>query len=198
MAAVARALATADKNTPLTLYTDCIAVLNTIAHWKHCDFQPCMEEERHQDILTDLLHSLQTRTAPTLVVWVAAHIGDPGNELAYMEANASMSEEDSSWDLDTCPIALHSISMSTFPLLHEANWTPKVDRHARGYIRRQQAEWLNNYFQVKSSDFSLQEGNRREILGKVLQDCTIPEQAICNLLQARSFCFLAAATGNSV
>eukprot|EP00961_Rhodomonas_salina_P303987 3941436-Rhodomonas_salina.2 len=83
--------------------------------------------------------------------------------------------------------------MSTFPLLHEANWTPTVDRHTLGYIGRQQAEWLRNYSasEAKSSDFSLREGNGREILGKVLQDGTIPEhwQAICDLLQARSFCF---------
>eukprot|EP00961_Rhodomonas_salina_P041037 552196-Rhodomonas_salina.1 len=88
-----------------------------------------MEEEKHQDILTDLLSSLRRRTAHTLVVWVAAHIGDPGNELADMAANAGTSEENASWDLDTCPIALHSIATSTFPLLHEANWTPTVDRH---------------------------------------------------------------------
>eukprot|EP00961_Rhodomonas_salina_P204052 2753441-Rhodomonas_salina.1 len=60
-----------------------------------------MEEEKHQDILTDLLHSLRARTASTLVVWVAAHIGNPRNELADMAANAGTSEEDSSWDLDT-------------------------------------------------------------------------------------------------
>eukprot|EP00961_Rhodomonas_salina_P294637 3934752-Rhodomonas_salina.1 len=90
-----------------------------------------MEEEKHQDILNDLLHSIRRRTAETLVVWVAAHIGDPGNELADMAANAGTREENCSWELDTCPIALHSISTSTFPLLHEANWTPTVDRHVR-------------------------------------------------------------------
>eukprot|EP00961_Rhodomonas_salina_P304063 3941473-Rhodomonas_salina.3 len=106
MAAVARAMALADPHTPLTLYTDCMAILNAISLW----------------------------TAHTLVVWVAAHIGYPGNELANMAANAGTSEENSSWDLDTCPIALHSISTSTFPLLHEANWTPTVDRHVRGHV----------------------------------------------------------------
>eukprot|EP00961_Rhodomonas_salina_P209258 2824484-Rhodomonas_salina.1 len=64
-----------------------------------------MEEEKHQDILIDLLNTLRRRTAPTLVVWVTAHIGDPGNELADMA-------KDCLWDLDTCPIALHSISTS--------------------------------------------------------------------------------------
>eukprot|EP00961_Rhodomonas_salina_P259908 3512333-Rhodomonas_salina.1 len=60
-------------------------------------------------------------------------MGDPGtwNELADMAAaaNAGTGEENCSWDLDTCPIALHLISTSTFPHLHEANWTPTVDKH---------------------------------------------------------------------
>eukprot|EP00961_Rhodomonas_salina_P019009 256197-Rhodomonas_salina.1 len=93
-----------------------------------------MEEEKHQDILIDLLHALRRQTAPTLVVWVAAHIGDPWNELADMAANAGTGEEGCLWGLDTCPIALHSISTSTFPRLHEANWTPvtpTVDKHVR-------------------------------------------------------------------
>eukprot|EP00961_Rhodomonas_salina_P290534 3925756-Rhodomonas_salina.1 len=110
-----------------------------------------------------------------------------------MAANAGTSEEDSSWDLDTCPIALHSIATSTFPLLHEANWTPTVDKHVRGHVGRQQSKWLRNYSEAEISDFSLREGNGREILGKVLQDVTIPEQAIRDLLQARSFCFPTAA-----
>eukprot|EP00961_Rhodomonas_salina_P178312 2405010-Rhodomonas_salina.1 len=108
-----------------------------------------------------------------------------------MAANAGTSEEHCSWDLDTCPIALHSISTSTFPRLHEANWTPTVDRHARAHVGKQQAEWLR-YFS-EASDFSLRDGNSREILGKVLQDNTIPELAIQDLLQARSFCFPTAA-----
>eukprot|EP00961_Rhodomonas_salina_P026471 357329-Rhodomonas_salina.1 len=70
---------------------------------------------------------------------------------------------------------------------------PTVDRHVRGHVGRQQAEWLRNYSEAKSSDFSLRDGNRREILGKVLQDGTIPEQVVCDLLQARSFCFPTAA-----
>eukprot|EP00961_Rhodomonas_salina_P304015 3941448-Rhodomonas_salina.1 len=193
MAAVARAMAHADPHSPLTLYTDCMAILNAIARWCRGDFQPLMEEEKHQDILTDLLQAIRRRTETTLVVWVAAHIGDPGNELADMAANAGMGEENCSWDLDTCPIALHSISTSTFQLLHEANWTPTVDLHVRTHVGKQQAEWLRNFSEAKSSDFSLSEGNGREILGAVLQDKTIPEQAIRDLFQARSFCFPTAA-----
>eukprot|EP00961_Rhodomonas_salina_P198391 2676531-Rhodomonas_salina.1 len=133
MAAAARATAHADPHQPLTLYTDCMAILNAIAQWRRGDFQPCMEDEKHQDILLDLLHAIQCLPAQTLVVWVAAHIGDQGNELADMAANAGTSEEHCSWDLDTCPIALHSISTSMFPCLHKANWTPTVDQHEKDF-----------------------------------------------------------------
>ena len=68
-----------------------------------------------------------------------------------------------------------------------------MDEHVRAHVGKQQAEWLRNFSEAKSSDFSLRESNGREILGKVLQDNTIPEQAIRDLLQARSFCFPTAA-----
>lgn len=152
-----------------------------------------MEEEKHRDILTDLLHATRRQTESTLVVWVAAHIGDPGNELSNMAVNVGNGVEQCSWDLNTCPIALHSISKSTFPCPHEANWTPTVDRYVRVHIGKQQAEWLRNFSEAKSSDFSLCKGNGREILGAVLQDKTLPEQAIRDLLQASSFCFSTAA-----
>eukprot|EP00961_Rhodomonas_salina_P212064 2863294-Rhodomonas_salina.1 len=112
-----------------------------------------------------------------------------------MAANAGTGEENCSWDLNTCPITLHSISTSTFKfmLLHEATWTPMVDLHVRTHVGKQQAEWFRNFSEAKSSDFSLRKGNGSEILGAVLQDKTIPENAIRDLLQARSFCFPTAA-----
>eukprot|EP00961_Rhodomonas_salina_P122477 1649604-Rhodomonas_salina.2 len=155
MAAVARAMAQADPHLSLTLYMDCMAILYTISKWRRGDFQPRMEDKKHQDILTDLLHAILCCTESTLVVWVVAHIGYQGNELADMAANAGTSEDTCSWDLDTCPIALHSIATSTFPRLHKANWTLTVDKHAQVHVGKQQAEWLQNFSEAKSSDFNL-------------------------------------------
>eukprot|EP00961_Rhodomonas_salina_P185603 2506050-Rhodomonas_salina.1 len=87
MAAAARALDLSDPNLPLTLHTDCMAILNAVARWRLGDFQPRLEDEKHQDILLELLHNLRMRAADTHFVWVAAHVGDSGNELADIEAN---------------------------------------------------------------------------------------------------------------
>eukprot|EP00961_Rhodomonas_salina_P198917 2683053-Rhodomonas_salina.1 len=81
------------------------------------------------------------------------------------------------------------MATSTFPLLHAATWTPTVDRHAKNFVGQKQAEWLRNFSTARSTDFTLREGNGREILGKVLSDSTLPELAVRDLLQASSFCF---------
>lgn len=53
------------------------------------DFQPLIEDEKHQDVLLDLLKYLLRRGAQTHFVWIAAHISDSGtgNEMADIEAN---------------------------------------------------------------------------------------------------------------
>eukprot|EP00961_Rhodomonas_salina_P299539 3939014-Rhodomonas_salina.1 len=184
MAAAARTLDLADPNEPLTIYTDCMSILNAVARWRRGDFQPRMEDEKHQDVLLDLLKYLRRRGAQTHFVWIAAHIGDAGNEMADREANLGTHSEERLWDLDTFPIALHSTASSSFPLLHAATWTPTVDKHAKRFVGQKQAEWLRNFSDARSTDFTLREDNWREILGRVLADPTIPELAIRDLLQA--------------
>eukprot|EP00961_Rhodomonas_salina_P272102 3677163-Rhodomonas_salina.1 len=49
MAAAARTLDIADPNEPLTIYTDCMSILNAVARWRRGDFQPRLEDEKHQD-----------------------------------------------------------------------------------------------------------------------------------------------------
>eukprot|EP00961_Rhodomonas_salina_P198284 2675269-Rhodomonas_salina.3 len=189
MAAAARALNLSYPNLPLTIYTDCMTILNAVARWRRGDFQPRLEDKKHQDILLYLLWSLWLRAADTHFVWVAAHVGNPGNELVDIEANLGAQSEDRMWELNTFPIALHSTMTSTFPLLHAATWTPTVDQHAKNFVCQKQAEWLRNFSTARSTDFTLQDTNRCEILGKVLSDNSLPELVICDLLQARSFCF---------
>eukprot|EP00961_Rhodomonas_salina_P051149 686252-Rhodomonas_salina.1 len=93
-----------------------------------------MEDEKHQDLLLEFLLAIRNRAAPTHVIWVAAHIGDPGNELADIEADLGTRAEDHLWDLETTPISLYSTATSSFPLLHAATWTQTVDKHARQFM----------------------------------------------------------------
>eukprot|EP00961_Rhodomonas_salina_P231313 3124295-Rhodomonas_salina.2 len=192
MAAAARILDLADPTEALTIYTDCMSILNAVTRWRRGDFQPRIEDEKHQDVLLDLLKYLRRRGAQTRFVWIAVHIGDAGNEVADIEANLGTHSEERLWDLDTFPIALHSTASSSFPLLQAATWTPTVDKHAKLFVGQKQAEWLRNFSDARSTDFTLREDNWREILGRVLADPTLPELAIRDLLQARSFCFLTA------
>eukprot|EP00961_Rhodomonas_salina_P116494 1567966-Rhodomonas_salina.5 len=69
MAAAAMALDLADPNLPLTVYTDCMSILNAVVRWRRGDFQPRMEDEKHQDILLDLLKNLRHRASDTHFVW---------------------------------------------------------------------------------------------------------------------------------
>lgn len=188
MAAVARALQISNPDTPLTIYTDCMAILHAVAQWRRGDFQPRMDDEKHSDILLDILRAIRQRTASTHIVWVAAHIGDPGNEAADREADAGAHAEEQRWALETFPIALYSTISPRFPLLHAATWTPTVDRHASAFVGQFQAEWLRHTSEAISTDFILTPDNGRELLGAVLHE-DLPELAIRDLLQARSFCF---------
>eukprot|EP00961_Rhodomonas_salina_P140481 1890364-Rhodomonas_salina.2 len=134
-----------DPNLPLTLYTGCMAILNAIARWQLGDFQPRIEDEKHKDVLLDLLKAIRQRAAPTHIIWVAAHwhVGDlRGNELADVKANLGTAAEERLWDLDTPPIALYSTATLCLPLLHTAAWTLPVDKHARCFVGHLQAEWL--------------------------------------------------------
>eukprot|EP00961_Rhodomonas_salina_P058155 781842-Rhodomonas_salina.2 len=79
MAASARTLDLAYPNDPLTIYTDCMSILNAVALWRLGDFQPRLEDEKHQDVLLDLLRYLRRRGAQTHFVWITSHICDAGN-----------------------------------------------------------------------------------------------------------------------
>eukprot|EP00961_Rhodomonas_salina_P084231 1131663-Rhodomonas_salina.1 len=150
-----------DTDVPLTIYTDCMAVINMISRWQQGERQPLMEEESHPDIMTAAIH------AETLIVWVKAHAGDPGNEQADTAAKAgALSERDAEWNIDTTPIKYCSNLTNSFPLLHEAKWTSTVEKHARHHLGCIQAVFLRQHLDAKSSDFILTAGNGQEILGE--------------------------------
>jgi len=166
-----------------------MGLLSLLQRWTRGDFQPTLEEEIHVDVVEGLLAAVRRRRAETLVVWIESHCGDPGNEAADIEARAGTLEENARFDIETTPIALHSTSAPSFPVLHEASWTPTVERHARRAVGRFRAEYQQYRNNAISSDFTLRDGLARDIFGTSIADPTLPEYAVRDIMQARSFCF---------
>jgi len=77
----------------------------------------------------------------------------------------------------------------SFPLLHEASWTPTVERHATATVGAFRAEYQRYHNSAKSSELALRDDVARRHIGTALHDPTIPEYAVRDILQARSFCF---------
>eukprot|EP00961_Rhodomonas_salina_P093766 1261451-Rhodomonas_salina.1 len=64
-----------------------MAVIAMITRWKKGDRQPRLEDEVHPDLILSAIHALHARAgSETMIVWVKAHAGDPGNEQADFEA----------------------------------------------------------------------------------------------------------------
>eukprot|EP00961_Rhodomonas_salina_P151525 2039729-Rhodomonas_salina.1 len=129
---------------------DCMTILSLITCWKRGDKQPRIEDKSHPDIISEAINALYARRSPTLIVWIRAHIGDAGNEQADAEARAGTLADNTEWEIETSPIALHSNLSNTFPLLHEAKWTSTVERHARRHVGACQAEYLSTNSDAKS------------------------------------------------
>eukprot|EP00961_Rhodomonas_salina_P142863 1923189-Rhodomonas_salina.1 len=85
MGGAAEVLVRAETGKSLTIFTDCMTLLQIVERWTRGDFAPSVEAEKHWDILTVILNRLRARTeagAQTLIVWVKAHACDVGNERA--------------------------------------------------------------------------------------------------------------------
>eukprot|EP00961_Rhodomonas_salina_P276557 3736598-Rhodomonas_salina.2 len=110
-----------------------MAIIAMFSRWKLGEFQPRLEDESHPDIITDTIHALHARSgADTLIVWVHAHAGDPGNEQADYQGKLGIiiiivvvyscelapsrrarvepgtASDDSEWAVITSPMAFHS------------------------------------------------------------------------------------------
>eukprot|EP00961_Rhodomonas_salina_P131067 1764384-Rhodomonas_salina.1 len=76
------------RSARLTMYTDSMSTVYIVLRWTHWDFSPSLDQEEQDDIVEALLEVLRSRTGHTTLVWVRAHAGDPGNEMADCEAKA--------------------------------------------------------------------------------------------------------------
>eukprot|EP00961_Rhodomonas_salina_P227560 3076535-Rhodomonas_salina.1 len=64
------ALQLSDTTIPLTIYTDCMAVIAMITRWKKGDWQPRLEDKVHPDLILTAIHALHARAgSETMIVW---------------------------------------------------------------------------------------------------------------------------------
>lgn len=87
MAAGTMAVLTTPLDKQLKVFTDSLALLWLIRRWTRGDFGFWIDQEQHSDILEDLLDGLRRRTAETHFIWVKAHAGNIGNEMADRQAH---------------------------------------------------------------------------------------------------------------
>eukprot|EP00961_Rhodomonas_salina_P230411 3113720-Rhodomonas_salina.1 len=128
MGAAAEAVIRADQTKSLTVFTDCMTLLQIITWWMRGDFTP---GEKHWDILSTLLEGLCTRTeagSQTLIVWVKAHVGDVGKEMADKAADRGCTSDDIKFDHPTHPFLIYAID--TDEQLSQHCWSNKVQKHS--------------------------------------------------------------------
>eukprot|EP00961_Rhodomonas_salina_P046977 630358-Rhodomonas_salina.1 len=89
------------------MYTDSMSAAYIVLRWTHGDYSPSLDQEDQDDVLDELLSVLRARTGPTTLVWVRAHAGDPGNELADGEAKAGSEQTVMKWDRPLTTVALY-------------------------------------------------------------------------------------------
>eukprot|EP00961_Rhodomonas_salina_P150969 2032927-Rhodomonas_salina.2 len=121
----------------LTVFTDCMTLLQIVTLWTRGDFTPYEEDEQHWDILSVLLQGLRERTAAgsqTLIVWVKAHVGDIGNEGADQAADRGCRSDDIQYDLITYPFRIYNIHTDYTISMH--GWANKATTHEREAVGR--------------------------------------------------------------
>eukprot|EP00961_Rhodomonas_salina_P106794 1438087-Rhodomonas_salina.2 len=124
--------------------------------WMHGDFSPSLDQEEQDDILEALLEILWSSTGHTTLVWVRAHAGDQGNEMADCEAKAGSEEEEMQWDRKLKLVALYS--QSTFNEVSTKGWTAAAEKHCRLFEGQHQSAATREATTAISTDSLLTKG----------------------------------------
>ncbi len=104
-----------------------------------------------------MLDALRGRRGDTTVVWVRAHAGDIGNELAGARVGAGIWSDNERWDRDTHPIEMYSTETGDMVSLH--GWNTAAERTETEHYCRFTRERLMKEGEAYSTD-SLVRGDR--------------------------------------
>mmetsp|Transcript_69333 Transcript_69333/g.144581 ORF Transcript_69333/g.144581 Transcript_69333/m.144581 type:complete len:1175 (+) Transcript_69333:2-3526(+) len=179
----------ADIDEDLTIFTDSKTTMDIVARWRRRDFAPRAQDEKHWDILQDLLENLLKRTAKTTFVWVKAHSGDVGNELADHWAGLGTSSDTFRWERETTPLALHRFTDGT--LISPSGWSKAASKQAIDTIGQRWRARLTTAKGAISTSSLVKTDRGRRFLGHSLTDWGngLSEFDRRSMLQGRSCCF---------
>ena len=175
------------KDQPATLYTDSLSSLWIIKRWIRRDFGFCLDEEGHPDLVRQLVRALHRRRGVrTELVWVLAHAGEPGNEVADVWAKAGVDKSAPAFDWICLDIEFWSPSRN---LINFLEWRASTTRWANHHSWQTTAQHLRATSQAASTQSLLRPDRARATLGKVLQNRKrhVEERAVRWFLQARGF-----------
>jgi hypothetical protein len=88
------------RQVPLTIGIDNSSIIYATARSSYQTYWKELEKHEHREMLTDIVLALQARTAPTTLVKVKAHVGQPLNEEADRLADKGTSSEAPSYPHD--------------------------------------------------------------------------------------------------
>ena len=187
MGAIILALRALPPDTPATIYTDSLSTLWIIKRWLRRDFGYCLDEEGHPDLVRRLVRALHRRRATrTDLVWVPAHVGEPGNEVVDMWAKAGVDREAPAFDR-TCPdIEFWTPGRN---LINFLGWRAATTRWANRTSWEHTAQHLRATSKAASTQSLLRPDRARATLGRVLQNRNrnLDERAVRRFIQARGF-----------
>ena len=165
MGALILALNNLPQNQPATLYTDSLSSLWIIKRWIRQDFGYCLDEEGHPDLVRQLVSALHRRRGVrTDMVWVPAHTGEPGNEVADTWAKAGVDKSAPAFDR-VCPdIEFWSPARN---LINFLGWRAATTRWANHESWQITAQHLRATSKAISTQSLLRPDRARATLGKV-------------------------------